>query len=194
MQTLELDLTKRYSYADYLTWFDDKRRELIDGIISLMSPAPSTTHQVVAGNIFNLLKIFLKKKTCRVFIAPFDVRLPKNGEKENEKLFNVVQPDLCIICDPSKIDDKGCLGAPDMIVEIISMSNTKHDVKTKFELYQQHGVKEYWIVFPYDKMVQVWLLDDIGKYQLQANFVEDDKIKLNILPECEIDLTDVFED
>ena len=194
MQTLELDLTKRYSYADYLTWFDDKRRELIDGIISLMSPAPSMKHQEVSRNMLRIFANFLHKKTCKVFYAPFDVRLPKNGEKENEKLFNVVQPDLCIICDPSKIDDKGCLGAPDMIVEIISLSNTKHDVKTKFELYQKHGVKEYWIVFPYDKMVQVWLLDDNGKYQLQANFVEDDKIKVNILPECEIDLTDVFED
>jgi len=195
MQTLELDLTKRYTYADYLTWFDNVRRELIDGFINLMSPAPSRFHQYVSKRIFNRLENYLYKKPCEAYYAPFDVRFPKNkSENNNTNIFDVVQPDICIICDKSKLDDKGCIGAPDMIVEIVSLSNTKHDVKTKFNLYQQNGVREYWIVFPYDKMVQVFLLDENGKYQHQANYTEEDKVKVNIFEDLYIDLQDVFED
>ena len=194
MQTLELDLTKRYSYADYLTWFDNVRRELIDGFIHLMSPAPSIKHQIVTGNIHTIVNSYLKSKKCKVLIAPADVRLLNNQKKADKDVFSVVQPDLFIVCDLAKLDDKGCIGAPDMIVEIVSLSNTKHDVKTKFNLYQQNGVREYWIVFPYDKMVQVFLLDENGKYQHQANYTEEDKVKVNIFEDLYIDLQDVFED
>jgi len=194
MQTLELDLTKRYSYADYLTWFDNVRRELIDGFIHLMSPAPSIKHQVVALNISTIINIYLKNKKCKVLIAPADVRLLNNQKKADKDVFSVVQPDLFIVCDLAKLDDKGCMGAPDMIVEIVSLSNTKYDVKTKFNLYQENGVREYWIVFPYDKMVQVFLLDENGKYQHQANYTEEDKVKVNIFEDLYIDLKDVFED
>jgi len=194
MQTLELDLTKRYSYADYLTWFDNVRRELIDGFIHLMSPAPSIKHQIVTGNIHTIVNSYLKSKKCKVLIAPADVRLLNNQKKADKDVFSVVQPDLFIVCDLAKLDDKGCMGAPDMIVEIVSLSNTKYDVKTKFNLYQENGVREYWIVFPYDKMVQVFLLDENGKYQHQANYTEEDKVKVNIFEDLYIDLKDVFED
>jgi len=161
---LQLDLTKRYNFADYLTWADDKRRELIDGFIKMMTPAPSTNHQRIEISLAREISWFLKKKKCEVFIAPFDVRLLNSGnEKENEKIFTIVQPDICVICDRSKLDEKGCVGSPDMIVEIVSPSNTKHDTEDKFRLYEKHGVREYWIVFPYEKTINVFLLGDAGK-------------------------------
>jgi len=193
METLQLDLNKRYTYADYLTWFDDKRRELIDGFIKLLSPAPLTLHQLVSGELFYLLKHYLKHKKCIVFDAPFDVRLPQNGENTNEMIFTVVQPDLCVVCDTSKIDRRGCLGAPDFIIEILS-ENSKHDVKTKFELYERHGVREYWIVHPEERTVNVFVLDANGKYQFAGIYAEDAKVKVNIFDDLYIDLAEVFED
>ena len=121
MESLVLDLNKRYSYADYLTWIDDLRRELIDGFIKLF-PAPRMAHAKVSFNITWHLGAILKKNkgNCEVFYAPFDVRFPKDGETENDKIYTVVQPDICVVCDPSKLDEAGCCGAPDMIVEIFS--------------------------------------------------------------------------
>jgi Uma2 family endonuclease len=192
---LQLDLNKRYTYADYLTWFDDKRRELIDGLIKPMSPAPKRIHQEISKIISVTFQNYLKNKKCKVYYSPFDVRFPKNGEKENNKIYTVVQPDICIICDLSKLDDRGCLGAPDMIIEIASENNTKHDVETKFQLYQDHGVREYWIVFPYEKTVNVFLLNEKGKYEIIAMYAEDSKVPVNIFNgELEIDLADVFEE
>ena len=117
---LTLDLKKRYTYADYLNWADDKMRELIDGFIRMMAPAASSHHQRTSGKLITRLTNLIEnnKGNCEVYPAPFDVRLPKNGEKANEKIYNVVQPDICVVCDPSKIDERGCLGAPDLVVEI----------------------------------------------------------------------------
>jgi len=190
-----LDLTKRYTYADYLTWFDNVRRELIDGFISLMSPAPSNKHQKVSVNISGFIWNYLRGKKCQIRQAPFDVRLPKNkSENHNQLIYNVVQPDICIICDPLKLDDKGCIGAPDMIVEILSSSSSKHDIQTKSQLYQDNGVKEYWIVFPYEKVVEVFLLDENSKYISQGKFAEDELVKVNIFEDLHIDLAEIFED
>jgi len=193
METLQLDLNKRYTFSDYLTWIDDVRRELIDGFIQLMTPAPLTLHQITSGNFYGLIWTYLRKKKCKIFDAPFDVRLPNNGEKENEKIYTVVQPDLCIICDPSKIDPRGCLGAPDFIIEILS-ENSKHDVDTKFKLYEKHGVREYWIVQPESRTVNVFVLDEKGKYQFGGLYAEDAKVKVNIFDDLYIDLAEVFED
>ncbi|MDR3366793.1 MAG: Uma2 family endonuclease, partial [Prevotellaceae bacterium] len=134
---LPLDLTKRYTYADYLTWWDNTRRELLHGLIKLMSPAPTPRHQSILSNLNVELGSFVKKRKrqCKVFPAPFDVRLPKNGEKDNDKIDTVVQPDICIVCDPSKIDQRGCLGAPDFIAEVQSPSTAKYDLHEKFVLY-----------------------------------------------------------
>ncbi len=191
---LQLDLTKRYTYADYLTWLDDSRRELIDGVVRLLFPAPKRIHQDISRNIEYSIMTFLRGKSCKIYDAPFDVRLPKNGEKDGRQIYTVVQPDICVVCDLTKLDDNGCLGAPDMIVEIVSPSNTKHDIDTKFHLYQKHGVREYWIVFPDQKIVNVFLLNDKGMYEIVGMYPEDSKVPVNIFNcELEIDLAEVFE-
>ena len=145
---LSLDLNKQYTYADYLSWLDDKARELINGFIKTMSPAPRIGHAKVVKNIYRHFDSILTKNKgrCEVFFAPFDVRFPKNGETAHDKIDTVVQPDICVICDLSKLDDRGCCGAPEMIVEVLSPSTAKKDMTEKFNLYEEHGVKEYWIV------------------------------------------------
>lgn len=192
MEDLQLDMNKRYSYADYLTWFDDKRRELIDGFIKMMTPAPARNHQEVLTNLFRDISYFLKKKKCKIYTAPFDVRLPVN-DKENEKTYNVVQPDICIICDKTKLDEKGCIGAPDMIIEIVSPSSSERDVKDKYALYEKVGVKEYWIVYPAEKTISVFKLKE-GKYILDAMYAGKDKIQPGIFKGAlTIQLDEIFE-
>ncbi len=192
MQTLQLDLNKRYTYADYLTWFDDQRRELYNGFIKLMSPAPRRVHQSVSGQLYRSLSNFLENKTCEIYSAPFDVRLPKKS-KDDKQIYTVVQPDLCIICDPEKLDDKGCLGSPDLIIEIISKSSAKNDAIEKFQIYQEAGVREYWIVYPEEELVHVFLLEN-EKFFLKKIYASDDKIEVAIFNgELTIDLTEIFE-
>ncbi len=183
---------KRYTFADYLTWIDNKRRELIDGFINLMTPAPTRQHQEISGNLHTYLNLFLKDKECKVYSAPFDVRLPKNDEKDDDKIYNVVQPDIVVVCDPKKLDDKGCIGAPDLIVEILSKSSSKKDLKEKFFLYEESGVNEYWIAFPNEKSIQKFVLNSKNKFELKRIYVEDDKISPSMFPKLKIDITDVF--
>jgi len=186
----QLDLTKSYTIADYLSWQFEEMVELIKGKIYKMSPAPVSKHQKISAAISSEIFQFLKKKPCSVYFAPFDVYLPI--EKTSGKP-TVVQPDICVICDVSKIDNKGCIGAPDMIVEILSPSTTHKDVNEKFEVYEASGVTEYWIVSPGDKLVDVFLLEN-DKYQLKGKFTLGDKISPYILPGLVIDLDEVFED
>src|SRR5215213_10110840 len=113
-----------------------------------MSPAPAPLHQKISGRLFLRIRNFLENKTCHLFSAPFDVRLPRKNKRKDSEITTVVQPDLCIICDELKIDDRGCLGAPDLIIEILSPGNTEKEVKLKFELYEESGVKEYWVIYP----------------------------------------------
>jgi len=191
---LTLDLTKRYTYADYLTWMDEVRRELIEGFIKLL-PAPRPAHAAVSYNItWNLGAILKKNKgKCKVFYAPFDVRLPKNGETDNDKICTVVQPDICVICDLSKIDKRGCCGAPDMIIEIISPSTGKKDLHEKFVLYEASGVKEYWVVFPESEAITVFLLQDDGKYDSGSVYEFEGQIPVHIFDGSSIDLGDIFQ-
>ena len=184
----DLDLTKTYTYADYLLWQFQERVELIKGFILKMSPAPNMIHQTVVNNITGIFYINFKGKPCRVFQAPFDVRLPIPSAKKNS---TVVQPDLCIICDESKLDARGCNGTPDLMVEIISPNNSKHDVHTKFNLYLEAGVKEYWIIEPNDKIIFVYTLINNEFIGLKPQ-VEGEKIKSPLFPELDIDLEDVF--
>jgi Uma2 family endonuclease len=186
----QLDLNKSYTFADYLSWQFSEMVELIKGKIYRMTPAPIPLHQRFAGNIFTEISVYLKKKPYKVYIAPFDVYLPI--EKTSGKP-TVVQPDICVICDPSKIDNKGCIGAPDMIVEILSPSTTHKDVKEKFDVYESSGVNEYWIVSPGDKIIDIFLLEN-DKYQLKGKFTLGDKVSPYTLPELIIDLDEVFED
>ena len=191
---LSLDLNKRYTYADYLTWVDDVRRELINGFIQIMSPAPRSIHAEVSYNISWHLGAILKKNQgkCKVYPAPFDVRFPKQDDTANDKIDTVVQPDICVVCDLSKIDENGCCGAPDMIVEVLSPSTGKKDMNEKFALYQQSGVKEYWIVYPKDKAINVFLLQENGKYDDGTVYEFKGKVPVYVFGNCPIDMDDIF--
>ena len=190
---LILDYNKRYTYADYLTWVDDKMRELVDGFIKLMSPAPAAPHQLAGGILFRKLGDIIErnKGNCLAFYAPFDVRLPENGETDNDKIYTVVQPDICVVCDISKIDKRGCLGAPDLIVEIQSPATAKYDMNEKFNLYEKSGVSEYWVVFPYDETIQVFILQPDGKYD-KGTLYESGNVPVGILGGGEIEIESIF--
>jgi len=187
-----LDPNKSYTYADYLKWQFKERVELIKGRIFKMSPAPSTLHQKVSIILASQIAWFLRGKHCDIFTAPFDVRFP--NEKGTNSTYTVVQPDICIICDKSKLDEKGCVGAPDMIIEILSPKSAKKDIKDKFQLYEENGVREYWIISPENKVVDVFVLKEDKKYHLIGKFADDDKVKVNIFEGLEINLADIFLD
>jgi len=191
----QLDLNQSYSYADYLTWQFNETVELIKGKIMLMSPAPNVKHQRVSMNFSGSLFNFFKRKKCQVFAAPFDVRLydRKKSILANEDIHTVVQPDLCVICNPDILDAQGCNGAPDWIIEILSKGNSKREVQVKYELYQESGVQEYWIVYPNDQAINQFVLDEIGRYQLKQMYTDDDMATPHLFPELAIDLTEVFE-
>lgn len=186
----------RYSYADYLTWMDDKRRELYNGIVYELFSAPNSFHARLTSNIMMLLGWFVKKRKrkCQIFHAPFDVRLPKGKETDDDKIFTVVQPDICVICDPAKIDFKGCLGAPDLIVEVQSPSTAKRDMDEKFHLYEEAGVREYWIVFPKQNAITVFLLQENGKFDNGTVYECEGKIPVHIFNGLEIPLQELFEE
>jgi Uma2 family endonuclease len=185
----EPDLAGYYNYADYLQWSFEGMVELINGKIFKMASAPSTKHQTVSLNLAIEIGNYLKKEACKLFVAPFDVRLSKF--KEDKLIDSVVQPDLCIICDESKLDDYGCNGAPDLIVEIVSPNNSKYDVDTKFRLYQEAGVMEYWIVQTEMKTVLVYRLQD-GVYVGSKPFSEGEIIESPLFPEMKIAVDEVF--
>ena len=156
----QLDLKGSYTYADYLLWQFKERVELIKGKIFKMSPAPSRKHQDISMAITLILAKFLKNQNCKMYAAPFDVRLINHKvSTDDNKIITVVQPDLCVVCDRSKLDDKGCLGAPDLIIEILSPGNSNKEMDVKFDLYQENGVTEYWIVNPTDETVYIYVLE-----------------------------------
>lgn len=191
----QLDLDGHYSYADYLTWRLDSAIELIKGKISLMSPAPSLDHQRVSWQLTGMLFEYFRKKPWRAFAAPFDVRLydRRKSVAANQDIYTVVQPDLCVICDTAKLDPRGCLGAPDWIIEILSKGNSKKEMQTKFELYRECGVKEYWIVYPFEQAVHQFVLDEAAdQYRLLNMFSGEDMAAPQLFPDCQIDLQEVF--
>ncbi len=191
----QLDLNETYSYADYLTWQFKETVELIKGKVMLMSPAPNVKHQRVSMNFSGSLFNFFKRKKCQVFAAPFDVRLydRKKSILVNEDIHSVVQPDLCVICNPDILDMQGCNGAPDWIIEILSKGNSKREMQIKYELYQESGVQEYWIVYPNDQAINQFVLDESGRYQLKQMYTDDDMATPHLFPELALDLTEVFE-
>lgn len=192
----QLDLDGTYSYADYLTWQFNERVELIKGKISLMSPAPNVQHQQLSVYLTGTLFMYFQNNNCRLFAAPFDVRLydRKKSLLANKEITTVVQPDICVICDSSKLDKQGCNGAPDWIIEILSKSTAKKDAKTKYELYAENGVKEYWLVYPSDQVIQQFILnEDTLQYQL-SNIYTDEKAASYLFPDLEIDLAQLFKE
>ncbi|MEN1968020.1 Uma2 family endonuclease [Lentibacillus sp. N15] len=181
---------RTYSYADYQTWNEGERVELIDGKIFNMSPAPSRRHQQVLRELSTAFSVFLRDKDCEVFFAPFDVRLSVENKQDND-IDNVVQPDLSIVCDQNKLDDKGCNGAPDMIVEVLSPSSIKLDRWEKYQLYEKSGVKEYWLVDPANESVEIHhLIDD--QYNFHGVFTKEDTISIHVLTGLELKLSQIF--
>lgn len=194
-QLSDLDLEQTYTYADYLTWRFDDAVELLRGKISLMSPAPNLTHQSISIRLSGILYQYFRRHSCQLFAAPFDVRLydRKKSIVANQNIYTVVQPDLCVVCDTDKLDSKGCLGAPDWIIEILSKSTAQKDTQTKFQLYQEAGVKEYWLVYPYEATVSQFVLDEeTERYQLLAMFSKQDNAVPFLFPELTINLQEVF--
>jgi len=190
----QLDPHGTYSYADYMQWRLDETVELFRGKIMRMSPALLREHQRVSRRITSLLDSFLFKKKCEVYSAPFDVRLPKKSTTSDEAIYTVVQPDICIICDPSKLDRRGCIGAPDTVIEILSQGNLDRDIKQKFRLYEEHGVKEYWIVAPGIQTIAVYQLSEEGKYELSQEYDNAGDIPVASLPGFSIPWEHIFED
>ena len=193
MKVEEPDLAGTYSYGDYVTWTWDEMVELIKGKIYRMSPAPNSGHQKISGNLFLKIGNFLEGNKCQLFSAPFDVRLPYSKSKKDKEINTVVQPDLCVVCDPSKIDKRGCLGAPDWIIEILSKNTSSKDLNEKFDVYEEAGVKEYWVVHPEEQTVLVYLLNEQGKFQGQRKpYARSNVISSVTLPGLTIDLSTVF--
>ena len=182
-----------YTYADYIGWKFLERLELIRGRIFRLS-APSANHMSVSVNLTVRLYNFLKQNPCYVFAAPFDVRLPKKGKTADNEITTVVQPDLGVICDKSKIDYRGCCGAPDLVVEVISPSNSEHDVRTKHKLYEEAGSPEYWIVDPDQEQLIVYLLNKEGKYKKGKLYAGDDIITSTTITGFSVKANDIFED
>jgi Uma2 family endonuclease len=189
----QLDLNGIYSYADYMQWHFEQYVELIKGKIMPMS-APNTRHQQISWRLAKAISNFAFPKSCQAFSAPFDVRLfdRKKSKKADKDIFTVVQPDLCVICDSNKIDERGCLGAPDWVIEILSRGNSKKELQQKFELYEESGVKEYWIVYPDQETIHQFVLNEEGKYQLLKMYVSDQAAIPTIFPELSIALNDIF--
>lgn len=184
---------KLFTYDDYLNWPDSERWELIYGRAYDMSPAPDTAHQLITMELVFQFKARLNEleKNCKVIAAPFDVRLPLRDEKQ-EDIENVVQPDISIICDTGKLDEKGCLGAPEMIIEVLSPSSSRRDRIDKFNLYEVVGVKEYWLVSPYERIVEVFVLGEDGKYGRPNIYSDQETAQVQILKDLKIDLSTIF--
>ncbi|MFK5207195.1 Uma2 family endonuclease [Glaesserella parasuis] len=184
----QLDLNGSYSYDDYLKWKFQERVEIIKGKIMAMSPAPNRLHQRISMKLTKaFLDVFVNHQ-CELYVAPFDVRFPDS----NGKIKTVVQPDLCVICDSNKLDEKGCIGAPDLIVEILSPGNSKREMKDKYELYQEQGVSEYWIVRPEEQHIQIYVLEN-GRYIGVQPVVEGDVITSIKFPALSFDTSGLYE-
>ncbi|PWK77837.1 Uma2 family endonuclease [Mucilaginibacter oryzae] len=190
MQFSDLDLTKTYTYADYLKWTFDERLEIIKGKIFKMSPAPGSVHQRISLRLSRWIGNHLDGKSCEVFSAPFDVRLNKRST-ENKSIKTVVQPDICVVCNPLKIDEKGCLGAPDIVVEILSPGNNKKELQNKYEVYEENGVLEYWIIHPAEKTFLRYTLVE-NKYQASRLLTTGDEVTTPVLPGFVLNLDELF--
>ena len=178
----------RFAYADYKAWElkSDERYELIYGVAYAMS-APNLAHQRILTMLTSEFYTFLKGKQCEVFAAPFDVRL---FYKEDESDDTVVQPDVVVVCDPQKLGEEGCRGAPDMVVEILSPSNTAIEMQRKLNLYMEAEVREYWVVDPMNKQITIYRLQD-GEYLLKTCSIQD-SVRPGVLSGLEISVSAIF--
>lgn len=186
----EPDPSLSYTYADYLKWDFEERLELIRGRIFKMS-GPNRKHQTISLRLTLKISSFLQNN-CQLYVAPFDVRLPVKNRKKDHEVTTVVQPDLCVICDESKLDERGCCGAPDLMVEILSPGNTRKEMRIKLKLYEESGVKEYWIISQVKENVKVYVLNETGKYTEAKKFDRGDRIASSTIQGLEFDTDDMF--
>ena len=182
-----------YTYGDYRNWPDDERWELIDGTAWNMSPGPNRRHQGITVYLEQKIGRYLEGKECMMYHAPFDVLLPAFGESKEDEVTTVVQPDISVICDRNKLTDKGCTGAPDWIIEIISPYTSRKDIAVKFDLYERHGVREYWIVEPAGNYIHIFVLGADGKYPENPEIrFPGDSARSTVLDGLVIDTSEVF--
>jgi Uma2 family endonuclease len=181
------DEKKIHTYQDWLTW--DGTWELINGKAYNMSPAPTSLHQYIVGELYFALRTFLQNRNCFVFVAPFDVFFSESEEYESPD--HVTQPDLSVVCSKDQISKSGCQGAPTIIIEVLSPSTALKDFNEKFNLYQKYGVQEYWIVDPGNRTVHVYSLQD-GSYQVRQLYTEQDTIQSFIFKDLLVPLNKLF--
>ena len=180
-----------YSYADYLSWQLDEMVELIRGkAFRQAAAAPRRIHQELTVALVTRIHGFLKGGSCKVYTAPFDVRLPASSRKHKD-IDTVVQPDLCVVCDPEKLDELGCVGAPDLVIEILSPGNNKKELQLKYEVYESSGVKEYWVIHPDERTLLIYTLEG-AKYQPSRLFTLGDRVMSKALSGFELDLDELF--
>ena len=182
-----------YTFADCMVWDESEWTEIIDGRAVMMAP-PSRIHQAISGELFRQLANYLEGKKCRVYHAPFAVRLFEQDGDTPEDVDTMVEPDISVVCDLDKLDKYGCKGAPSMVAEIISPSTRRHDRLVKLNLYQRAGIREYWIVDPDTRSVQVFLPDESGALRIYEYYGREDIAKVNVLDGCFIDLARVFQE
>lgn len=192
MKFSDLNINGVYTYADYLTWTFNERVELIKGKLFNMSPAPNLNHQKVSREFSYHFVDFMKGHPCQAFTAPFDVRLTKRDNSTDKQITTVVQPDICVVYDEGKLDQKGCLGAPDLVLEILSTHTTKRDLTVKYKLYEENAVKEYWVASPDAKTLIIYTLNDKGKYESSRLFTMGDVVVSKVLKGFKLQLDDVF--
>ena len=188
----QLNEHQRFSYADYLTWPEGERWELIVGVPYSMSPAPGSRHQHIQAGLIAQLYMQLKGRVCQVFGAPFDVKLSAIDNQSDSEIDTVVQPDVVVVCNKNKIDDRGCNGAPDLIIEILSPSTSKYDLSDKRSLYERHGVGELWFVHPLDRTAMIFYLQENNKYGSPDVYGVDATVDLRSVDGIVIDLKSVF--
>jgi Uma2 family endonuclease len=181
---------ERFTYRHYKTWPDEERWELIEGHAWGMSPAPLRGHQGISGLLCRRIGNFLEGKPCKAYSAPFDVLLPASDEAD-EEVGTVVQPDIIVICDRSKLTPRGARGAPDLVVEIVSPRTAKKDYETKYHLYERHGVREYWIVDPGARAIHAWRLGADGRFGEEALY-EEGQLPSTVLEGFVVDLKELF--
>ena len=207
-------LEERYTYGDYKTWDDEFRWELIDGKAFCMgfgpkprkqkslgatderivgiSPGPGEVHQSLSAELTAELRAYFKGKECRIYAAPFDVML-QSGDESESAVGTVVQPDIMIVCDKSKIQHNGIKGAPDVVFEILSPSTARHDLADKFNLYERAGVKEYVIADPQNRVMIAYRRDEAGRYSVKYVYGTDDVLEFAMFPELKIPLNPIWE-
>lgn len=181
----------RYTFVDAFAWDEGEHVEIINGEVFMMA-TPSRFHQEICFEIGRQLGNYLEGKQCKVYLAPFGVRLFEQEGDMPKDVDTVVQPDISVVCDRSKLDAYGCKGAPDLVIEVLSPSTQRHDQLVKLNLYQRAGVREYWIVDPENRTVRVMIQTEAGIFQTHEIYKQEDVAKVNVLDGCFIELSKVF--